>query len=226
MSKIKQKCVSQKIDLFVLTLFLGIAPLSAAEFQSELQTPLSLPIIERIEGKSWNEECPIPLADLAYITVSHWNQEGKILQGELICHKNLASEFVSIFEELFEAHYPIEKMQLIDDYNADDELSMQANNSSAFCSRTVVGYLNIFSEHSYGGAIDINPLVNPFIKGTLILPKEGASFTDRSQEIPGMIQEGDACYQAFIKRGYKWGGDWKKLKDYQHFEKPREQFIQ
>lgn len=102
---------------------------------------------------------------------------------------------------------------------------MEDNNTSVFCSRAVVGWPGVFSEHSYGGAIDINPLFNPCIKGAVIYPAQGASFVDRNQNLPGMIHENDACYQAFTKRGFRWGGHWHSLKDYQHFEKPRDSFL-
>ncbi|MGD2168840.1 MAG: M15 family metallopeptidase [Chlamydiota bacterium] len=191
----------------------------SGEFLGQYWNPLPESIVERIKGKSWNSDCPIPLEDLAYVQVSHWNYNNEIVTGELIYHKTLALEIIEIFQELFEAKFPIEKMVLIDDYNANDDLSMEDNNSSAFCSRAVVGYSGVFSKHSYGGTIDINPLINPYIRGNTVLPKGSEPYLDRTLDIPGLIKEGDVCYQAFIKRGYTWGGHFISLKDYQHFEK-------
>ncbi|WP_336246075.1 MULTISPECIES: M15 family metallopeptidase [Anaerovoracaceae] len=34
-----------------------------------------------------------------------------------------------------------------------------------------------------------------------------------------MIHKNDFIYKLFKKHGFTWGGDWKALKDYQHFEK-------
>lgn len=63
-------------------------------------------------------------------------------------------------------------MTLIDNYDADDERSMTANNTSAFCYRTVAGSTKL-STHSRGLAVDINPLYNPYVKsktdGTLLV---------------------------------------------------------
>lgn len=104
-------------------------------------------------------------------------------------------------------------------------LSMADNNSSAFCSRAITGRPGTFSKHSFGGTIDINPFMNPYVKGDVILPRGSEKFCDRSQNIPGLIKQDDVCYQAFTKCGYVWGGNWTTLKDYQHFEKDPESFI-
>lgn len=168
---------------------------------------------------SWKENNPVPLQDLRYITVLHWGFDQQIHRGELVVHKNLAQEVIEIFEELFNEKFPIEKMVLIDAYLANDEASMEDNNTSAFCSRPVTGTTNRFSKHSYGIAIDINPKINPYVKGDTVLPKSGRDYLDRTQAIPGMINEDSACYKIFKKRGWEWGGDWTRLKDYQHFEK-------
>jgi len=189
------------------------------KFSAQYWNPLPDSIVERIVGKSWKPDCPIPLEDLAYIKVAHWNYNNEISIGELIYHKNLALEIIEIFQELFEAKFPINKMVLIDDYDANDDLSMESNNSSAFCSRAVTGRPGDFSNHSYGGTIDINPVENPYVRDGVVLPKGSEPYLDRSLKVRGLIHEGDACYQAFVKRGYIWGGHFITLKDYQHFEK-------
>ena len=74
-----------------------------------------------------------------------------------------------------------------------------------------------------GMAIDINPLYNPYYKFhrgvETIKPEEGEPYVDRMWEFPYMIDKDDICYDLFMERGFKWGGDWRSLKDYQHFEK-------
>lgn len=180
---------------------------------------LSNETIEKIAGVSWKENAPVKLEDLAYITVTYWGFDDKEHIGEMIVHKKLAHEVTDIFKELYEGKFPIEKIRLIDEYDAKDELSMADNNTSAFCSREVTGQKGVFSNHSYGIAIDINPVQNPYIKGEIVLPKEGNTYLDRSHVRKGMIIKGDVCYNAFKSRGWTWGGEWKSLKDYQHFEK-------
>lgn len=189
-------------------------------FEGKLWSPIPQVIQERIIGKSWKPDCPVPIDDLAYIRVTHWDMDQKLSTGEVIYHKNLAYELIEIFSELFDEGFCIQKMTLIDDYDALDEPSMQANNSSAFCSRAITGKPAEHSKHSYGCAMDINPLFNPYIKGDVLLPKTAETFLDRTLLQRGLIVENDVCYQAFTKRGYTWGGNWNKpYKDYHHFEK-------
>jgi len=168
-------------------------------------------------GKSWKEGCPVSLEDLRYLTFSHWGYDEKVHQGELVVHKDVAVTVVNIFRELFEKGFLIEKMSLIDYYNCDDETSMKDNNSYAFCCRKVRD-TGQFSEHSYGMAIDINPLVNPCVIGDKVSPGEGREYIDRTRtDVKGMVVEGDVFCQAFINKNWGWGGNWINLKDYQHF---------
>ena len=198
--------------------------LEAGEFRGELYDPVPESVIQKIKGNSWREDCPVPLEDLAYVKVKHYDLDGNICTGEIVYHKNLAPELLEIFKELFEAKYPIEKMLLVDNYGAEDGLSMMDNNSYAFCYRNVTGNPNMLSIHSYGSAIDLNPRINPFIKNNVVQPEGGDNFVDRTKAVPGMIQEGDACYQIFTKHGYIWGGHWKN-KDYHHFQKKGKDFL-
>ncbi|MGF7057401.1 M15 family metallopeptidase [Brassicibacter mesophilus] len=174
--------------------------------------------IRRIDGMSWKTEAPVKLDDLRYIKVTYWGFDDKAHLGELVVHKEVSNEVIEIFKELYEVKFQIDKIKIIDEYNADDNLSMEDNNTSSFCFRVVAG-TNKLSKHSYGLAIDINPIQNPYIKGEVILPAEGETYVDRSNVRKGMIVKDDACYKAFTNRGWAWGGEWKTVKDYQHFEK-------
>jgi hypothetical protein len=161
----------------------------------------------------------IDISDLRHLQVPFYGFDGQEHLGDLIVHRVVAEEVEQIFLELFHAHFPIEKIRLIEEYGADDNASMEDNNSSAFCYRFAVAKPQILSKHSFGLAIDVNPLYNPYVKKELILPKNGARFTDRTIDTKGMIRPGDRCHQAFCKRGWTWGGSWPDRQDYQHFEK-------
>lgn len=179
-------------------------------------------IKKRINGKSYGVDCDVPYSDLRYIRLLHVDFEGKTRIGELIVNKLIAEDIVDIFRELYYNKYPIERIVLVDEYDADDNKSMEANNSSAFNYRKIAD-TDRLSNHSLGLAIDINPLYNPYvrtIKGkTVVLPDNGEEYADRSKDNPYYIDHEDLCYKEFIKRGFTWGGDWKNSKDYQHFEK-------
>lgn len=186
--------------------------------------PIDSSIFLRIKGKSYKPDCNISLKELRYLKVLHYNIKGEVCLGELICNKDISNELLAIFQELFRVKYPIERMVLIDEYNAEDEKSMQANNTSCFNFRRVAGTQSL-SNHSTGHAIDINPLYNPYIKirkGKITMqPKNATSYMDRSKIFPYKISKGDYCYKLFKKHGFQWGGDWKSIKDFQHFEKTK-----
>jgi len=174
--------------------------------------------INRINGVSWKPEAPVRIEELRYIEVTYWGFDDKTHLGELVVHKDVSDEVLEIFKELYETKFPIDKIRLIDEYNADDDSSMDDNNTSSFNFRVVAG-TDKLSKHSYGLAIDINPVQNPYIKGDTVSPQKGKEYVDRSDIRKGMIIKGDTCYNAFINRGWIWGGEWKTMKDYQHFQK-------
>ena len=180
-------------------------------------------IFARIKGKSYKDNCTVPVSDLRYLHVMHIGFDGQPHEGEIICNKYIAEDLLEIFEALYEAQYPIEKIKLVDEYNADDESSMADNNSSSFNFR-FISYTTKISKHGYGLAMDINTLYNPYVKtvnGQLsIEPANAAAYVDRSQDFPHKIDENDLAYKLFTEHGFEWGGAWKKSKDYQHFEEP------
>ena len=179
-------------------------------------------VLHRIRGKSYKEGCSVPLSDLRYLQVLHYNGQGEVCRGELICHRSISDDLLAIFRQLYEAKYPIERMVLVDEYDADDEASMADNNTSAFNYRYVSGTRRL-SKHSQGLAIDINPLYNPYVRKregkVMVSPKGAEAYADRTEPFPYKIERGDLCYRLFRAHGFRWGGDWKNSKDYQHFEK-------
>lgn len=193
---------------------------SGSSYFSQQEIPDS--IFARMEGKSYAEGCTLPREELRYLRVLHYDKEGRERTGELVCHHSIADDLLSIFLELYKAKYPIERMVLIDEYDADDEASMQANNTSAFNYRQASG-MRILSKHSIGMAIDINPLYNPLVKHreerAQVYPSNATPYIDRTKEFPYKIEKGDLCYRLFKQHGFRWGGDWRNSKDYQHFEK-------
>ena len=180
-------------------------------------------IFSRIYGKSYKENCTVPVSDLRYLHVLHMGFDGATHEGEIICNKYIAEDLLEIFEDLYEAEYPIEKIRLVDEYDADDEASMSDNNSSCFNFR-FISYTTKVSKHGYGLAMDINTLYNPYVKtvdGQLsVEPANATAYVDRSQDFPYKITEDDLAYQLFIAHGFEWGGSWSSSKDYQHFEVP------
>lgn len=180
-------------------------------------------VFARMKGKSFKDNCTVPRSDLRYLTIPHYDGKGNILMGELVCNKAIAQDLIDIFKVAFLNQYPIELMVLIDNYNAEDRPSMAANNTSCFNYRVVAGSKNL-SNHARGRAIDINPRYNPYVqrkpgKPVYVSPKNGAPYADRSKDFKYKTGPGDLLYNEFIKHGFIWGGAWKSMQDYQHFEK-------
>ncbi len=180
-------------------------------------------IAERIRGKSYKKGAKISMNELRYLRMRYIDFEGNVQNGEMIVNKKIAKRTLKVFYRLYKIKYPIQKMVLVDEYDADDEASMAANNSSAFNYRKIANS-NKLSKHSLGMAIDINPRINPYITSYGIAPANSKVYKQRNvAKCRGkykkyMIHRGDKVYNIFKKYGFSWGGDWKNSKDYQHFE--------
>lgn len=177
-----------------------------------------------MQGKSFKEDCIVPREDLRYLKMLHKNIDGETLMGEMVVNKAIAEDVLDIFRQLYEASYPIERIRLVDFYNAEDELSMRDNNSSSFNFR-FISHTTRVSRHGLGLAVDINPYYNPYHKiladGSVSLEPAGTeAYLDRSASFPYKIEKGDLCWRLFTEKGFEWGGEWTSCKDWQHFEIP------
>lgn len=148
------------------------------------------------------------------IQVEYLNYDGDSAIGTLIVNKKIAKEVTEIFKEIKKLDFPIEKIIPISEYEWDDDKSMEDNNTSSYNYRVVANTKKL-SNHSFGMAIDINPRYNPMITKGKISPKNG-SYSVKNK---GTITADSEIVKIFKKRGWNWGGDYKTLKDYQHFDK-------
>ncbi len=160
--------------------------------------------------------CPVATADLRLVTLTYYGFDRATHTGELVVHRTAATAITRVFGDLYAARYPVQRMLLVDAYRGSDHASMDANNTSAYNCRAVEGGSG-WSEHASGTAIDINPVQNPYVSGSTVLPAAGRGYLDRRDDRPGMVVRGDVVVRAFADQGWKWGGDFTSLKDYQHF---------
>lgn len=186
--------------------------------------PINEDLKQKITGISFpkpEQEAEISYDDLSYIHVLHYDFDGQIRDGHLICNKKIAPKIAAVFQELYENAYPIEKIRLIEEYGGNDNESMKDNNTSCFNYRKIAG-TNKLSNHSFGLAVDINPLYNPYVKitrdKTIVSPDNAAVYADRTKNFDHKIDQNSLIYRVFKKHGFIWGGDWINVKDYQHFE--------
>ena len=206
--------------LFTLHSSLFTLVVSAQEFSSQ---PIPDSVFQRMQGRSWPEGCTIRRADLRYLRLSHYDAEKRQHVGEMVCNKAIADDLIEIFKELYRQKYPIQRIRLIDDYDASDERSMRDNNSSCFCYRRISGTTKL-SKHAQGMAVDINTLYNPYVRTgkngrRIVEPATATKYVDRRKSFPYKIVKGALLHRLFLQHGFKWGGSWRTMKDWQHFEK-------
>jgi hypothetical protein len=154
------------------------------------------------------------LENLRIVDVYYYGFDDKLHKGQLVVHKDVVLNIIEIFEFIRESRFPIDKVVPISKYGWSDEKSMQDNNTSAFNYRFISG-ARVISNHASGLAIDINPRFNPYVKNGNSVPVNCVYDTTKA----GTISSGSLLVKEFKERGWQWGGDWKSLKDYQHFEK-------
>ena len=195
-----------------------------AESVAVKQTPIPDAVWQEMVGKSWhpNRGCP-SRANLVLLSVPYRNFNDQTVTGELIVVKSAAPALARIFSALYASPFRIARMERIDKYGGSDDASMAANNTSAFNCRTVAGSRNL-SAHAFGMAIDINPIQNPYVKGTEVDPPQGRAFDSPAKRQaahdggqPGIILARGPTVIIFKQNGWTWGGEWTTLKHYQHF---------
>ena len=187
----------------------------ARAFSAEIHA-LPDAVCARIANRSWRDDprCP-PFTELAYLTLDHVTFDGGVARGELVVNAQLATRAVEVFRRLYQVGFPIRQMRLVDDFDADDDRSMSADNSSAFNFRVIAG-TQLLSQHALGRAIDINPVENPWRRPDKLLPPEGEAFADRTNVRPGMIVRPGPVVAIFDELGWEWGGDWRHAFDDHH----------
>jgi hypothetical protein len=169
----------------------------------------------QMTGSSWRFGCPVPLSSLRLLELVHRGFDGHDRVGLLVLHRDVVEDVRAAMAASYADGFRIERMRLIDRFGADDDRSMAANNSSAFNCRRIAG-TSSWSEHAYGRAIDLNPVQNPYVRGNTVEPAAGRAYLDRAVVRTGMLTRDGATVQAFLQRGWGWGGDWASSRDYQH----------
>jgi hypothetical protein len=172
-------------------------------------------------GKNWTPGCPVAIDDLRVVGVSYWNFRGGVGRGPLVLHERVARDVLWVFQRLFRAKFRIQDIELAakdrpitpEDYWDKSRRSVTAS----FNCRPATDSTTL-SQHSYGWAIDINPLQNPYVRSDgSTLRHIAQPFKDRSLQRMGMIHDGDIVVRSFAAIGWEWGGHWHTLKDYMHF---------
>lgn len=210
----------------LLIYFLAVAfslPAQASDIAPTSATISPIPdtVWADMQGKSFDPKVRgcAQRRDLRLLVLPYRDFEGRARMGRMIVHRSVARTVRDVFVSLYDGKsFAIARMDLVDVFNGDDDASMAANNTSGYNCRRVSGSARL-SSHARGLAIDINPLINPFVTGRGTSPKGGEAW-DTAEErskaaaMPGLILSGSAITRAFKARGWSWGGDWRSSKDY------------
>lgn len=191
-----------------------LPPPTSGSFESQV-AEIGPAIRDRM-GSTWQPGCPVALEDLRYVTVSFWGFDDLVHTGELVLHEDVATDVAGVFAQLYEARFPIEEMRLITTADLDAPATGDGNNTAAFVCRPARQQTS-WSAHAYGLAVDINPFMNPYERGDLVLPELASAYLDRDDRRPGMVHRGELVHQAFGSIGWAWGGDFRSVTDSMHF---------
>jgi len=174
-----------------------------------------------MRGETWEPRCPVPLRELALLRFNYVGFDGTVERGPMVVHASVARDVLGVFETLFHAGVPIRHVVLAKRFRPHADPDTRASVTAAFNCRPVItpdGPQDAYSQHSYGLAIDINSLQNPYVRSDgYVRNRFARPYVDRSRDLPGMIHEGDVVVRAFAAIGWEWGGHWSGGKDYMHF---------
>ncbi len=162
---------------------------------------------------SYREGCPVGPAQLRTVHVSYWDFAGKPQRGAVVVARGEATAILGVFRQLWDARFPIRRLRPVSEYRGSDDASMAAVNTSSFNCR-FVGGTSRWSMHAYGGAIDVIPVENPYVRGSTVSPRAGRAYLDRTRYRKGMAVRNGVLVRAFAAAGWKWGAS---FGDYQHF---------
>jgi D-alanyl-D-alanine carboxypeptidase len=169
-------------------------------------------------SKTYRSGCPVGPSKLRRLVLTHWGFDKRLHRGELIVRDGAVSSMIAVWNAAIVNRFYVRGMRRVDVYGGSDIRSMEADNTSAFNCRQVTGDPFSLSPHSYGYAVDINTVENPYYAANGVwYPKNGLSYRDRSNVRLGMLFWGSTPTKALYQRGYFWGATWRRP-DYQHFQ--------
>lgn len=153
--------------------------------------------------------------ELQLIDVLYYSTDEKLHKGQILTNEKIVDDLKTVFNEMLDEKFVVAHAIPIVNYNWDDNLSMQDNNSYSFCYRNAS-----FSKHSTGMAIDINPYFNP------VCWKEGYANrinkpigAKKDTTINGTFSSSHPVLKEFRRLGFFWGHNFKAKHDDHHFEK-------
>ena len=185
---------------------------------------VSGPLQSKDVRHSWRSGCPVPPSDLRKVTINRYDYRKRISRGSLVVRADAVKAMVRTFSGALSKRFPVKMMKPTDAFywggrrtpTESDKAAMRAGNTSAFNCRPVVGNPYRLSQHSYGNAIDIDTVENPYVTGSHVYPSGSRRYLDRSPYRRGMILKKGVIASRMRSNGWLWGARWAHP-DYQHF---------
>lgn len=181
-------------------------------------------LIQEMRGSTWKPGCPVPLADLRLLRFTYWSFDDEVKRGPMVVHEDVAEDVLWVFGRLFKAGFPIKRVALTREFvpeGFEPRISSSRSVTASFNCRPVITPLgpgDDYSQHSFGLAVDVNPVQNPFVTADgFVRNRMSRPYLDRSKRLTGMINRGDVVVRSFAAIGWSWGGEWSSGKDYMHF---------
>jgi peptidoglycan LD-endopeptidase CwlK len=208
----------------------GAAPPQAAPAKAAPAAAAVVDVVDVVDSKLTLEQaikehlapgCPPAIAARQRVVdVTYTSLDGKLHQGQIVVDERVEADVSEVFALIRDTKFPVRSVipisdpAFLTDGRWDDNKSTAANNTSAFNYRAMTGSKKL-SMHACGLALDLNPALNPYIKGKKVEPP-GAVY---DPSVPGTLTADHPITRKFKALGWRWGGDFTTLKDYQHFEK-------
>lgn len=177
-----------------------------------------------LRESTWHPGCPVPLEDLRLLRFNSVGFDGEIKRGPMIVNASVAEDVLWVFEQLFDAGFQLKRVGLAREFHErrwEEQPNSRRSVTASFNCRVVItpaGPGTEFSQHSYGLAVDVNPLQNPFVRADgWVRNRFARAYVDRAGDAAGMIHDGDVVVSSFAAIGWAWGGRWSGGKDYMHF---------
>jgi D-alanyl-D-alanine carboxypeptidase-like protein len=194
-------------------------------FKGKVDT-LPAGLAAQMRGTTWKPGCPVPLENLRLLHFNYWGFDHTLHRGPMVVNASVADDVLWVFKQLYDAEFPIKKVGLTTPFHPKAfalhrRITSHRSVTASFNCRPVVtalGPADTYSEHSYGLAIDLNPVQNPYVTSDGFVRNRAAEpYLDRSRNLEGMVHQDDVVFRSFAAIGWSWGGDWSGDKDYMHF---------
>jgi hypothetical protein len=184
------------------------------------------PVVQRIPDSQWNRivevgawrpGCPVSRSDLRRVRVNYVSFDGRVRRGTLVVNEDVTSSISRIFARLFEERFPIRRMLPVEHYGGDVNVSLAADNTSAYNCRQLdqINAPVMESPHANGRAIDINPRENPWVDLRCDCWLPGPARREREPG-KGTILRGGLVWRVFQHEGWIWQNI--DVPDYMHFD--------